>query len=145
MAPTAGATGTRAAHIQLKPRRRGNPPVPVMKPRHKASESMGHTITSALAHSLLTSIDTKRSVARTLSTSGECSLYRDSSIDAGNGVCSLRSKARFSTTPDMHEVICVIKQKNGHTLEVRPPPLHLLTRHWDCWRRACVELLPDPL
>ena len=40
-APTAGATGTRAAHLQLKPRRRGNPPAPVMKPRHRSAGVMG--------------------------------------------------------------------------------------------------------
>ena len=33
--------GTHAAHIQLKPRSRGNPPAPVMKPRHRSAGVMG--------------------------------------------------------------------------------------------------------
>ena len=40
-APTVGATGTRTAHIQLKPRRRGIPPAPVMKPRHGSTAALG--------------------------------------------------------------------------------------------------------
>ena len=39
-APTAGATGTRAVHIQLKPRRRGNPPARVRKPRHGSAGAL---------------------------------------------------------------------------------------------------------
>ena len=33
-APTAGTKGTHVVHIQLKPWRKGNPPAPMMKPRH---------------------------------------------------------------------------------------------------------------
>ena len=40
-APTAGATGTCAAHTQLKPGRRGNPPAPMMKPRHGCVGALG--------------------------------------------------------------------------------------------------------
>ena len=41
-APTAGATGTRATHIQLKPRRRGKPTAPpVMEPRHSSASALG--------------------------------------------------------------------------------------------------------
>ena len=40
-APTTGVTGSHAVHIQLKPRRRGNPPAPVMKPRHASAGALG--------------------------------------------------------------------------------------------------------
>ena len=40
-APTTGTTGSHTVHIQLKPRRRGNRPGPVMKPRHASAGALG--------------------------------------------------------------------------------------------------------
>ena len=40
-APTKGATGTRATHTQLKPRRWGSPWAPVVKPRHCSASALG--------------------------------------------------------------------------------------------------------
>ena len=45
-APTAGARGTRATHIQLKPRRRGNPLAPMRKPRHGSAVDQRWAITN---------------------------------------------------------------------------------------------------
>ena len=45
-APSAGATGTRAAHTQLKPRRQGNPPAPVTSPRNRSAVALGRNIQS---------------------------------------------------------------------------------------------------
>ena len=39
-APTVGATGTRAAHTQVKPRGRGNPSAPVSKPRNSSAGAL---------------------------------------------------------------------------------------------------------